>query len=511
MIEEADAIEAGRLLECDVCVIGAGAAGITLAAEFAASGRSLILLESGGEAREPETQDLYAGETLGAPQFPLELSRLRFLGGTTNHWAGTCRPFDADDFEVRDWIPHSGWPISRKDLDPFYARAHPLLDLGPPDYSEAQWPGTTDKGPLLAAEQDVEFKLLQHSAPTRFAQKFAPLLAAADGPRVLLHANAEEIVAQRDGRTVEAVAVRTLAGNHFRVRARQYVLAAGGIENPRLLLLSDSVQREGLGNAHDLVGRYFMDHPGALPFAVMVQFDARYHHFGRDALIDGVRILSGLTLTREARERDRLLATGMYLQRAMTLDALRKFSFFNIIEAIQDLVDTSDLEMIRFLDGLETAEPEASTTICRIRSEQAPNPDSRVTLGEARDALGQRRVRLDWRLSELNHHTFRTAAARYAETLTRTGVGRVKVVPWLLEEDTRWWKEVSPGWHHMGTTRMADDPKRGVVDADCRVFGLDNLYVAGSSVFPTSSYVNPTLTLTALTLRLADHLKRTLA
>jgi choline dehydrogenase-like flavoprotein len=512
LIHEADAVDAGRELECDVCIIGAGAAGITLAAELKGHGHAVILLESGGHAREAETQDLYAGETLGAPQYPLQLSRLRYLGGTTNHWAGTCRPFDAEDFEVRDWIPDSGWPIRRADLDAYYSRAHPLLDLGPNDYSEQQWPGMTAKGPLLEGERDIEFKLLQHSSPTtRFAQKFEPLLSSVDGPQVFLHANVEEIRAQRDGRTIETVAVRTLAGNRFSVRARKFVVAAGGIENARLLLLSDSVAPAGLGNDQDLVGRYFMDHPGALPFAVLVHLDPAYERIEREKKIDGVRILSGMTLTPEVRAREGLLASGMYMRRPMTIEKLRDFQFYNVIEVVKGNIDETDLEMIRLLDALKTEGSEERATLCWIRSEQAPNRDSRVTLGEDRDALGQRRCRLDWRLSELNHHTFRTAATRYAEVLTRAGVGRVRLMPWLLGDDTQWWNEVSPGWHHMGTTRMASDPQHGVVDANARVFGLDNLFVAGASVFATSSYVNPTLTLVALAIRLADHLKQELA
>ncbi len=146
--------------------------------------------------------------------------------------------------------------------------------------------------------------------------------------------------------------------------------------------------------------------------------------------------------------------------------------------------------------------------MCRIRSEQAPNPDSRVQPGQERDALGQRRVLLDWRLTDLDRHNFVKAAQLYSSVVTRSGIGRIKLVPWLFANDDRWWRRIAAGWHHMGTTRMAEEETKGVVDKDCRVFGLDNLYVAGASVFPTVSYSNPTLTLVALTIRLADHLKR---
>ena len=266
MILEAGAIAAGAQLDCDVCIIGAGAAGISMAAELEGSGLGIVVLESGGTVREDDTQDLYRGRTLGAPQFPLDLSRLRFLGGTTNHWGGLCRPFDPLDFQHRDWVPHSGWPIAFEELDPYYARAHEVCDLGPYDYTSDAWDGIGDPGPRLAREPAIALKVIQHSKPTRFAEKYEPLLRLSDTTRVLLHANAYEIVPSPSSRSVERVVVKLLDGRTFAVRPRAVVLACGGIENARLLLLSNRVTAEGLGNHHDLVGRYYMDHPGAIPF-----------------------------------------------------------------------------------------------------------------------------------------------------------------------------------------------------------------------------------------------------
>jgi choline dehydrogenase-like flavoprotein len=259
------------------------------------------------------------------------------------------------------------------------------------------------------------------------------------------------------------------------------------------------------------VGRYFMDHPGAIPCGVLLFSDPAYHRLGREKEVDGIRVLCGIALREAVLEREQLLSNAMYMRPPMTVQEVRDFEWFNIVQEVSESLDAADMELIRLLARLDPGTADAKATLCWIRSEQAPNPDSRVVLGEERDALGQRRVVLDWRLSELNRHTFEQAARLYARILTRTGIGRVKLVPWLQEVDDAWWRRVTPGWHHIGTTRMADDPSRGVVDPSCRVFGLDDLYIAGSSVFPTSSYINPTLTLVALAIRLADRLREELA
>jgi choline dehydrogenase-like flavoprotein len=508
LIQEADRVRRDARIRCDVCIIGAGAAGITLAAELAeGSDLSVVLLESGGKLKDPDTQDLYRGELRGAPQYPLDASRLRFLGGTTNHWGGMCRPFDPLDFRQRAWVPHSGWPLGREELDPFYERAHAVCDLGPYDYGQdaasAAWPGVTERGARLAEEEDLEIKLVQRSKPTRWAKKYSDLLAGPDGPRVILHANAYQIVPDPTGSRVEEVDVRTLQGNRFHVSAKNYVLATGGVENARLLLLSDSVVPGGLGNRRDLVGRFFMDHPGATPFGVVLFFDRAYERLAVEEKHAGVGVFTGIGMSAAMQERERLLANAAYMYRPMDVPTLAELRWLEHPKVL----DPPDLRMLEFLQALDPGRGDAKGSICWIRSEQAPNPESRVTLGSELDALGQRRVVLDWQLGELSQRTFHRAARFYAEVIARSGIGRMKVMPWLLSEEPDWWQRVAAGWHHIGTTRMAADSAHGVVDPDGRVFDVDNLFVAGSSVFPTSSYINPTLTLVALTIRLADHLK----
>jgi choline dehydrogenase-like flavoprotein len=143
-----------------------------------------------------------------------------------------------------------------------------------------------------------------------------------------------------------------------------------------------------------------------------------------------------------------------------------------------------------------------------VRCEQSPNRDSRVTLGTKRDPLGLRRPVIDWQISDIDRHTLATASRFFAQALTQANLGHVRVAAWLLREATEGVEPITGDWHQMGTTRMADTAQRGVVDSDCRIFGIDNLFIAGGSVFPTGGAINPTLTIVALALRLADHLAR---
>ena len=252
-------VTSGTTIETDVCVIGAGAAGITLAREFIGSPLDVCLLESGGFEWDDEIQELYRGENVGVPYQPLETGRGRFLGGTTNLWLGACIPLDASDLRSREWVPHSGWPIAKLVLDPYYKRAEPVCEVRPFDYSEAGW-AELGLARLDLDPAKLETRFWQYSPPTRFGEVYRDELAAADNIRAFIYATATNLQADASGSFVDHVDVRSLDGTAAKLRAGAYVIAAGGIENPRLLLNPNSVERAGLGNRHDLVGRFFMEH-----------------------------------------------------------------------------------------------------------------------------------------------------------------------------------------------------------------------------------------------------------
>ena len=520
MIESLRDHAEGAVLEADVCILGAGAAGIAIARELRRTPLRVILAESGGLVGDVETQALYRAEVSGFDYVP-EATRMRFFGGSTNCWTGFCTPLDRHEFDARDWVPHSGWPFGREALGPYYERAQPLLELGRFDYDSA------DLGLQSFEAAKLRNTLWRHSPPTRFGERYRAELEAAPRLRVLLHANASELVPSEAGTRVGEVRVRTLEGRSARLRARRFVLATGGIENPRLLLMSRGADPRGLGNPHDLVGRYFMEHVVThAGFVVPSAPPAWMDRYKALVLPDGRAGSGAPGPSPEAQERHRILnAVATFVPGQVDLDAgylalgriRRAFADGELPddfarEVCRVLVDIDDVaEGIRanLRDEHYTAfRADATSRAVNVHVEQAPDPESRVTLSEERDALGLPRARLAWRLGERERETIRTSNRLLGEELGRLGLGRLRQDDWLRDPAAEW-PIVTVKCHHMGTTRMADDPRRGVVDADGRVHGVGNLYVAGSSVFPTSGYANPTLTLVALALRLADHLRAT--
>lgn len=515
-------------LRGDVCIIGAGAAGLTLAKQLASPGRHVLLLEAGGRDYEPSVAALGAGENLGFPYYELEDSRLRFFGGTTAVWGGRCAELDAIDFEKRPWVPFSGWPFPKAALTPYYDAARRIVEVGGREPAErlSREAGLAQT-PLAREVLEPVFWQFDDRWD-RFGIAAHAELVANPNVTVLLHATVTRLELAENGTAIAAAEVRSLSGARVRVRARTYVLAAGGLDNPRLLLASRDRAAAGIGNDRDLVGRFFMEHPhargGRLLLAsywrVLRAF--RQSHFvagGRwaatlrpsDATQREHRILNG-SFTPKVRlhpGRRENLAKRVYDHVHMRVDPTQGGrTLWRLVKDSARWVQTHTDPLLPWLRlGLGSAGLYLS-----VRAEQAPNPASRVRLSEQRDALGMPTLALDWRFSELDKRTLRVVVARLGEELERAGAGSAVPEAWLLDGSTPW--QTDPlignhaigGYHHMGTTRMASDPARGVVDADCRVHGVANLYAAGSSVFPTSGWANPTLTILALALRLADHL-----
>jgi len=519
MIIDARSVTSGTTIETELCIIGAGAAGITLARECIDAPFRVVLLESGGLDFDSETQDLYAGQSVGDPFQDPTASRLRYLGGTTNHWGGWCLPLDAIDFEPRgDEFPHHGWPFSRTQLDPCYARAQQVCQLGPYDYRPSRWGVPPDPVPPPFAGPDFDVKIMQENA-LRFGPVYAPELRRAPRVTVYLHANAVRL--ESDGAEVRTLAVKTLSGNTLTVQARFYVPAAGGIENARLLLVSGQEEGKGLGNTHDLVGRFFMTHL-AFSCGTIVPADPHlnFDFATNDPYIPGkYRVHRILGLSSEAMRRRHLpnLIFGWAYKFAPVREAIGALgrvahgegpggsTLSDLGEVVANLDRLTDFLARKTLFG-EGVPIEALQLWCA--GEQQPNRNSRVSLGTERDPLGMREVVIDWRVLPEDRRKIVAILHLLATEVGHAGFGRSRVA-WS-DADT-WPAELVGNEHHMGTTRMHDDPSLGVVDANCRVHDLANLYVAGSSVFPTGGAANPTLTIVALALRLADHLKEKLA
>nr|WP_240906016.1 GMC family oxidoreductase [Thiorhodococcus mannitoliphagus] len=508
---DADDLEDGRLLEADLAIIGGGPAGITIARAMAGPRRRVCLIESGGLSPQADTQALYQGENAGIA-YPLAGSRLRYLGGTSGHWGGFCRPLDPIDFEVRDWVPHSGWPFGREALDPYYEAASEAVQVAPARFEDADyWREHTGEPLVDFPAGRISNRFFQYSPPTRFGDRYREELRTSPDLTLLLHANVTKIAALPSASAVSHLEIRTLSGRRLQVRAPRYVLAAGGLENPRILLLSNDVMPAGLGNENDVVGRFFMEHPHVSNFADLVVADLRRlpSIYRSRVNVEGRNAQVAYVPTPEVLRRERLLnisfttgVAGAYHsgdRAGLGPDDTQARSRLDMLEAAR-----------RFLaDGagpVDAADPTYAGVWLGIgcACEPVPNPDSRVTLAETTDALGQRQIRLDWRLTEQDRRSFVAHVRSLGRELAAAGVGRLRI---KVADDGQWPESVIGGNHHMGTTRMSDDPQRGVVDRDCRVHGLDSLYVAGSSVFPTAGSANPTLNILALAYRLADHLK----
>ena len=547
MIASANDLPDGHCLDADICIVGAGAAGIAMAMELIDSGRDVLLLESGGFDDDPGTQALYAGSVADERlHSPPDRYRQRRFGGSTTIWGGRCMPFDAIDFAVRDYLPHSGWPIGLGDLMPYYPKANRLCEAGDFAYTVAEaFPVPTR--PMMDGFASAHFTtdtLERFSCPTDFGARYGHKLRAATALRVLLHANVTAIRLDPAGERVDTLEVRTLSGRRFTARARHCVLATGGLEVARLLLASRDRHPKGIGNGHDLVGRYYMCHVagtiGTLRFTTPL---AAVHH-GYDISAEGIYCRRRLALTAQTQRAQGIGNFIARLHHPRITDPAHRNAVLSLLFLARPFIPyeyakrlhgdeqvaarawlahvrnvlSGPLDVLRFawhmLRDRKLAERKFPSIVIRSRAnmysldfhaEQQPNPASRVTLARDVDALGMPRLHVDWRYTEGDVQTVRRALELLAEDVRASGIGRFDFDTASVEREmTRYG---AYGGHHIGTARMGADPRTSVVDADCRVHGVGNLFIASAAVFPTSSQANPTLTVVALALRLANHLQ----
>lgn len=501
-------LENKSVIEGDICIIGAGTAGISIALDWIDTPNKVILLEGGGFEYDDQVQDLYDGETTGQKYYPLKSTRLHFFGGTTGHWAGMCSPYDPIDFIKRDWVPESGWPISRKELDPFYARAHETLQLGPYNYDFDYWKTEVPNlNPFPLDDQVIWNKMWQYSV-ARFGKLYSDTITKAKNIHLYTYANVVDIRADENITETKEVVVKNHAGKTHKVRAKHFILACGAIQNARLLLASNTQASQGLGNDNDLVGRYFMEH---LEHASAELWLSKPFPTDLYSWSSGTRTSAELAITEKAQTENEILNGTV---------SLYPLTFSQNIKNEMDVWNNEDPRKSaeNFWNNLSEARKAAEKVkegaVSRAfqlhtRIEQAPNPDSRVTIGGEKDELGVPKTKLNWELTELDKRSIRRIYQLLGQQMGISGLGRVRLKEFLRDENdnSSWPADLNAGWHHMGTTRMSDDPKRGVVTADCQVHGISNLYVAGSGCYTTSGAPNPTLTLVALSLRLSDHVK----
>ena len=461
MIVDGTSLPDGHTIDTDIAVIGGGVAGIALASQLTHKGIGVALLESGSQEQDPHSMALNEGEVTGMAYFPLTETRVRCLGGASNHWGGYCAPLDPEDFAPQEWISLSGWPFQRQELDYYYHLAHQFLRLPCDGYSAHKWKNRIGLPTLDLDNGNVVTNMVHSCGRFNVGAQHKSMLHSSTNVTTYLNTTALRLCLPSDHRTVVSADVASSLGTRMKLRAKHFVLAGGGIENPRLLMLS------GLG--HNAVGKFFMEHPCVRVGGIMdapEDLDLRFYqeaiyddrHHGRGCLV------GSLQLSPEERAQERLSNAKLF------------------VEWSQD-------------------------TECKPRSvdltaqwEQEPAWNSYISLADTQDCFGRPLPLLHWELSSQDWWTVNRSAEIFADALRQLRIGRVELTP------------IGPSCailgahHHLGTTRMSLSPSTGVVDPYCRVHGVDNLFVASGSVFPTVGQAPPTLTIIALAFRLANHL-----
>jgi choline dehydrogenase-like flavoprotein len=515
-------------LQADVCVIGSGAAGIALARQLDGSGLDVVVLEAGGSRQDVASEaDDFAVEHVGHPFRNPIPTRGRWYGGSTNLWFGRIATPDPIDFEERDWVPFSGWPLTRDELMPWMRIAARILEVGWFERIDAaNWPPNATIQTFADGGLDVGVFLWADAL--YMGRRARAQLLASRNVRVVLGATVTGLRTDDDMRAVTAVDVAGEGGRRAEVVSRTFVLAAGGLENPRLLLASTSRSPDGLGNRHGNVGRFYLDHPRTEALATLDLHDLddgqleRLVLLGEKAGSEIGTVQLRVQLPEQLQRDERLLNPCLHVHFA---SSIHEHPAMESARRLRDRVAARQLGLDRRLAGdlgatvrigpallahrvrhvLGATRPATMVVVDQL--EQEPDPDSRVTVDHTRrDRWGLPRLRLDWRIGMSTTVSQRRLHELVRDVLERNGIRGFRSE--LLDDP-----DLVPDYldmkHPAGTTRMAEDPALGVVDRDCRVHGIDNLYVAGSSVFPTSGHFNPTLLIVGLAARIAARLRRT--
>ena len=491
----------------DVCICGAGVAGITLALKLSPRLKVLIL-EAGGYEVSENSQNVYKGINIGREYFNLNTTRLRYFGGTSNHWSGWCRPLDSYDFSPKPYAEFTGWPIKQNDLKPYLEEAKSILDIS--TQSEKSKSNAFDyMQDSINKSQDFKSIEFWFSAPTRFGRKYKAELEKRTNITCYLNANVTNISLFESFARVQALDVCDYRGRVFKVNARINILASGGIENPRILLNSNHQIKEGLGNKTDLVGRFFCEHPTQIVGGVILE-DRVKEAFKKKWVLKDPRYYRFFSPKYNFMQRNKILNCGIRYE-PFSPNRTRRSSFKDRLKSIVCDSDQA-LDKINKIRGKNVVCKTIWDGFLTTASEQVPNASSRISLGSDLDRFGNHRIVLNWRLSEIDKRTIQLSAIRFGTTFASLGLGRVRLFDWVFSGD----KELKlpsfdmgdevAGNHHMCTTRMGNSSQNSVVDLNHRVFEIDNLYIAGSSVFSTGGHANPTLTIVQLSLRLSEHL-----
>jgi choline dehydrogenase-like flavoprotein len=502
-----------RSFAADICIVGTGAAGLTLASVLLQSGASVMMLESGGFEREAEAQRLNRCETDGLLFEGARRGRTRAFGGSTTCWAGQLLPLEPTDFADRPWVEHSGWPITADDMAPYYRRALEFLGSDALNFD-------SDVCRALGTDSPFDPQVLRY-----FFSKWSPRpsirdtliddLRQSERIRVFLHAHVTLLELGERADRVSEVRARNGSLQEFAFDASIVVLCTGGIETARMLLANRHQVADGIGNATGMVGRFFQDHPSVVVGAVRSTDPEQMHDRFASSTVGGLQVTPRLSLTPQVQEARGTLNASAYvsfnypptlLRRAMILNLARDIAVDR--QAVRNLLDAGSLLIgptVRLRRQGSRLGTGAQFTVTVV-TEQEPSAESRITLGRHTDRFGVPVARISWRATDKTWETVVGFSRILQSEFRQAGLGTLDLFPHIIAQRPYWRVFPHDQYHHMGATRMGASPETAVVDENCCVFGVQNLFIASSSVFPTGGHSNCTLTIIALALRLADHL-----
>jgi choline dehydrogenase-like flavoprotein len=510
MFKDLRYISSESTLTYDICIVGTGPAGISVAKQLLGTGHRIVMLESGGELPESKYQQLNKGENSGPSFLSLDASRLRCFGGASKLWAGYCSPFKSDEFDKKSFIPLSGWPISLDDLKIYYKQAAKMLGISYKKfYSKDYFQNTFDGISFKEFDRDNSFlsgNVFQVSnAKNRdFGEKYKTDFKSSVNTDVIFHSTVTELNLNSTGRDVQSVLIADLDGNKATIKAKIFVLACGALENPRILLASNKHYKNGIGNINGFVGSCFMSHPGVSNVGEIHKTSLE-ECISKDKYDDSYIVR--FEMSSRERSKQKVLRHLLSISQYRDLTNPRTYISGRVFSEFDKLVDN-----FNFVSSVKK-------TACRINGEyssklwnltvaleQPPRLSNNLRLHASHDDLGMPKINMYWDdISKIERDTVIKSVKTMARELGITNIGRIKFKSELLTGKS--YKINDPVNHHIGTTRMSNDSETGVVDKNCKVFGISNLYVAGSSAFATSSVVNPTYTIIAMSLKLGEYLK----
>jgi choline dehydrogenase-like flavoprotein len=511
MFKDLNDLSLNKVLSCDLCIIGSGPAGISVGKKLLGSNTKVIILESGGIDPSVAYNELNKGGNSGPRFLSLDASRMRCFGGASRIWAGVCAPFSKEDFKKKSYVPLSGWPIIKEDLDLYYKEAAKMLGISYDSFDHSNSVNNSFSGlsfPELSSKNSflsTSIRQTSDSSNRNFGGKYKKLFSDSNNVDVLFHSTVTKLNVSKNGKKIIGIEAQDLSNKKCTINAKKYVLAAGALENPRLLLHANDFFKNGIGNESGFVGSCFMSHPG-IPRVAEI-FKTSKGDCIEEKSYSSDLIYQFASSTSE-QFNNQILNHGFDMKPYTDLANLSTY--------YSGRLKTDYKKLLKYFDFKQSVDK----TFCRLKGkyasnlwdlgvalEQEPTHRSRLTLNPfSKDFFGVPLINMFWdEISEREKMTVDRSVKLLARELGKTNSGRVKFTEDFLSGKA--FQEQDSVNHHIGTTRMARSIDRGVVDKNCKVFSISNLYIAGSSVFPTSSIVNPTYTIIALGLRLGDHLK----